>query len=58
VTSSALELFGGDGLDRENPVGKLFRDARASVMEFGSNDILALVAARRLLESAARLPAG
>ncbi len=58
VTSSALDLFGGDGLGREHPVGKLFRDARASLTEYGSNDVLALVAARRLLETAARLPAG
>jgi alkylation response protein AidB-like acyl-CoA dehydrogenase len=49
VTSSALGLFGGEGLTRGNPVGKLFRDARASLTEYGSNDVLALVAARRLL---------
>jgi alkylation response protein AidB-like acyl-CoA dehydrogenase len=58
VTSSALELFGGDGLSRGNLVEKLFRDARASLSEYGSNDILALVAARRLLDAAARIPGG
>jgi alkylation response protein AidB-like acyl-CoA dehydrogenase len=54
VSSSALQLFGGNGLSREYPVEKLFRDARASLIEDGSNDILGLVAARRLLEAAAR----
>jgi len=57
VTSSALGLFGGEGLTRGNPVGKLFRDARASLTEYGSNDVLALVAARRLLANGARGPA-
>jgi len=49
VTSSALQLFGGNGLSREYPIEKLFRDARASLIEDGSNDVLALVAARHLL---------
>jgi alkylation response protein AidB-like acyl-CoA dehydrogenase len=49
VASSALQLFGGNGLSREYPIEKIFRDARASLIEDGSNDVLALVAARRLL---------
>jgi alkylation response protein AidB-like acyl-CoA dehydrogenase len=57
VTSSALGLFGGEGLTRGHPVGKLFRDARAALTEYGSNDVLALVAARRLLANGARGPA-
>ena len=56
VTSSALGLFGGEGLRQGSPIGKLFRDARASLTEYGSNDVLALVAARRLLANAARRP--
>jgi alkylation response protein AidB-like acyl-CoA dehydrogenase len=52
VTSSALQLFGGNGLSRDYPIEKLFRDARASLIEDGSNDVLALVAARRLLATA------
>jgi alkylation response protein AidB-like acyl-CoA dehydrogenase len=52
VASSALQLFGGNGLSREYPIEKLFRDARASLIEDGSNDILALVAARRLVRGA------
>lgn len=54
VASSALQLFGGNGLSRAYPIEKVFRDARASLIEDGSNDILALVAARRLLEATAR----
>lgn len=53
VTSSAVGLFGGDGLSRGNLVEKLFRDARAALIGYGSNEILALVGARRLLERAA-----
>lgn len=49
VASSALQLFGGNGLSREYPIEKLFRDARASLIEDGSNDVLALIAARHLL---------
>jgi alkylation response protein AidB-like acyl-CoA dehydrogenase len=56
VASSAVQLFGGNGLSRDYPVEKIFRDARASLIEDGSNDILALVAARRLLGAAG--PAG
>jgi alkylation response protein AidB-like acyl-CoA dehydrogenase len=49
VASSALQLFGGNGLSREYPIEKIFRDARASLIEDGSNDVLALIAARHLL---------
>jgi alkylation response protein AidB-like acyl-CoA dehydrogenase len=49
VTDTALQLFGGRGLTREFPMEKLYRDARASLIEDGSNDVLMLVGARRLL---------
>jgi alkylation response protein AidB-like acyl-CoA dehydrogenase len=49
VTDTALQLFGGRGLSREYPIEKLYRDARASLIEDGSNAVLALVGARRLL---------
>jgi alkylation response protein AidB-like acyl-CoA dehydrogenase len=52
VASSAVQLLGGNGLAREYPTEKLFRDARASLIEDGCNDILALVAARHLLAAA------
>ncbi len=48
VASSALQIFGGNGLSREYPIEKLLRDARASMIEDGCNDILSLVAAESL----------
>ncbi|MGQ0812110.1 MAG: acyl-CoA dehydrogenase family protein [Nitrospiraceae bacterium] len=49
VTDTALQLFGGKGLTRDCPIEKLYRDARASLIEDGVNDVLALVGARKLL---------
>ena len=48
VASSAVQIFGGNGLSREYPIEKLFRDARASLIEDGENDFLGLMAASRL----------
>jgi alkylation response protein AidB-like acyl-CoA dehydrogenase len=56
VTDRAVQLFGGNGLRREYGVEKLFRDARASLIEHGSNDVLALVGARRLLGAGGARP--
>ncbi|MNR53178.1 Acyl-CoA dehydrogenase [compost metagenome] len=40
VVSDALQLFGGNGLTREYPMEKLFRDARAAQIEDGENMML------------------
>ncbi|HYB90332.1 MAG TPA: acyl-CoA dehydrogenase family protein [Candidatus Binataceae bacterium] len=48
VASSALQIFGGNGLSRAYPIEKLLRDARASMIEDGCNDLLSLVAAESL----------
>ena len=48
VASGALQIFGGNGLSREYPIEKLLRDARASMIEDGCNDVLSLVGAARL----------
>ena len=48
VASDAVQIFGGNGLSREYPVEKLFRDARAALIEDGENDFLGLMAASRL----------
>jgi len=48
VASGALQIFGGNGLTREYPIEKLLRDARASMIEDGCNDLLSLVGASRL----------
>ena len=51
VASDAVQLFGGYGLSKEFLIEKLFRDARASLIEDGANDILALAGARQLIDS-------
>jgi len=48
VASSAVQIFGGNGLSREYPIEKIMRDARASMIEDGCNDVLGLMAAARL----------
>jgi alkylation response protein AidB-like acyl-CoA dehydrogenase len=44
VASEAIQILGGNGLSREYPVEKMFRDARASMIEDGVNESLALAA--------------
>ena len=48
VASGALQIYGGNGLSREYPIEKLLRDARASMIEDGCNDLLSLVGAEKL----------
>jgi len=48
AASGALQIYGGNGLSREYPIEKLLRDARASMIEDGCNDVLSLVGAARL----------
>jgi len=48
VASEAVQIFGGNGLSREYPVEKLLRDARASMIEDGCNEMLGLIAAAKL----------
>jgi alkylation response protein AidB-like acyl-CoA dehydrogenase len=48
VASGALQIYGGNGLSREYPIEKLLRDARASMIEDGCNEILSLVGAEKL----------
>jgi acyl-CoA dehydrogenase len=40
VASEALQLLGGNGLTRDYPIEKIMRDARASMIEDGENNIL------------------
>jgi acyl-CoA dehydrogenase len=48
VATEALQVFGGNGLSQEYPIEKLLRDARASLIEDGTNEVLALHAAEKL----------
>lgn len=50
VASDAIQLMGGSGLSQEFHVEKLFRDARASMIEDGANEVLGLAAARRIVD--------
>ncbi len=49
VANDALQIFGGNGLSKEYPIEKLFRDARASLIEDGTNEVLSLAGARHIL---------
>jgi alkylation response protein AidB-like acyl-CoA dehydrogenase/nitroreductase/ferredoxin len=48
VASQACQIFGGYGMSKEYLIEKIFRDARASMIEDGVNDTLALDGADRL----------
>jgi alkylation response protein AidB-like acyl-CoA dehydrogenase len=50
VASDAIQLMGGYGLSKEFHIEKLFRDARASMIEDGCNEVLGLAAARRIVD--------
>lgn len=42
VASEAVQMLGGNGVARDYPVEKLLRDARASMIEDGCNEMLAI----------------
>ncbi|RLA56157.1 MAG: acyl-CoA dehydrogenase [Gammaproteobacteria bacterium] len=48
VASEALQLFGGNGLTKEYLIEKIMRDARASMIEDGENNVLNLKGMRWL----------
>ena len=50
VASDALQLFGGNGLTLEYPMEKMLRDARASMIEDGCNDVLAIKGGSLLMD--------
>jgi len=51
VSSDALQVFGGYGLAKGMLVEKLLRDARAALIEDGTNEVLSLAAARKVIDS-------
>jgi len=51
VANDAIQIFGGNGLTKEYLVEKLFRDARAMLIEDGSNDTLAIAAGHKIIEN-------
>ena len=48
VADEAVQLMGANGLSREFPVERLLRDARASLIEDGENNVLSLHGANHL----------
>lgn len=48
VASEAVQIFGGNGLSKEYPIEKIMRDARASMIEDGCNEVLSIVGAEDL----------
>lgn len=53
VASQGIQIFGGYGLSKEYIIEKIFRDARAGLIEDGANDILAIDGADRLAQGKA-----
>lgn len=49
VGSEAIQMYGGNGLTREYPLEKMWRDARASMIEDGTNETLGMKAGGYLL---------
>ena len=50
VTSDAIQIHGGSGYFKPNPVERYFRDARITTIYEGSSEIQRLVIARQLLK--------
>ncbi len=48
VAGEAIQIFGGNGLSKEYIIEKIFRDAKASMIEDGENSALAISAAAHL----------
>ena len=50
VASDALQMLGGNGNTREYPIEKILRDARASMIEDGCNEILAIKGGYQMMD--------
>lgn len=50
IASEAVQVFGGYGLAKGVLVEKLFRDARAALIEDGTNEVMSLTAARKVID--------
>jgi alkylation response protein AidB-like acyl-CoA dehydrogenase len=50
VANDALQMFGGLGLTRAYPLEKLLRDARASLLEDGCNEVLSILGGAALVD--------
>jgi alkylation response protein AidB-like acyl-CoA dehydrogenase len=50
VCNDALQLHGGYGVIREYPLERLLRDARVHQIVEGTNEIMRVIIARRMLQ--------
>ncbi len=55
VCCEAIMLFGGNGLSKEYLIEKLFRDAKAMLIEDGSNESLAIAGGHKLIQHYPRI---
>jgi acyl-CoA dehydrogenase len=54
VTTDAVQVYGGAGYSRDNPVERLMRDAKGAQIYEGTNQIHRLIVAQHLLEGLRR----
>jgi alkylation response protein AidB-like acyl-CoA dehydrogenase len=54
VATDAVQIFGGAGYSRDNPVERYMRDAKGAQIYEGTNQIQRLIIAQNLVEEATR----
>jgi alkylation response protein AidB-like acyl-CoA dehydrogenase len=54
VTTDAVQVYGGAGYSRDNPVERFMRDAKGAQIYEGSNQVQRLIIAHRLIEEMRR----
>jgi alkylation response protein AidB-like acyl-CoA dehydrogenase len=54
VATDAVQIYGGAGYSRENPVERFMRDAKGAQIYEGTNQIHRLIIAQHLIESLRR----
>lgn len=54
VTTDAVQIYGGAGYSRDNPVERLMRDAKGAQIYEGTNQVHRLIVAQGLLEAVKR----
>jgi alkylation response protein AidB-like acyl-CoA dehydrogenase len=54
VTTDAVQIYGGAGYSRDNPVERLMRDAKGAQIYEGTNQIHRLIVAQQLLDAMRR----
>ena len=50
LATEAIQIFGGYGYMKDYPVERLFRDAKATQIYEGTNEIQRMIIAKHLLE--------